>query len=339
MPDGIDVEKVSAWLEDQIEGATAPFTFSLIAGGRSNLTFRVTDGHGRNLVLRRPPMGAVLATAHDMAREYRIISAVGNTSVPVPLALGLCTDEEINGAPFYVMDYVEGVVLGDPGSGEDQFDATSGRRSMDHMIEVIADLHTVNVDTIGLGDFAKREDYLGRQLKRWRGQWEKSKQRELPSMESSYDLLIDMKPPQRYTGIVHGDYRLGNVLLAPEGRVAAVLDWELCTLGDTLADIGYLLNNWPEATAGSPTLSVVLEGCPSKEEFLATYTERTGREVYNIEYYQAFQLWRLASICEGVYARFRKKVMGDQKVDLTAFEAQVTYLADASLQLARRVAG
>jgi aminoglycoside phosphotransferase (APT) family kinase protein len=274
-----------------------------------------------------------------MAREYRIISAVGASTVPVPPALALCTEVDVNGAPFYVMDFVDGVVLGDAGSGEDQFDAAAGRRTMEHMIEVIADLHTVDVDAIGLGDLAKKEDYLGRQLKRWRGQWEKSKQRELPSMESSYDLLVDMKPQQRYTGIVHGDYRLGNVLLAPEGRVAAVLDWELCTLGDTLADIGYLLNNWPEAGAGSPTLSVVLAGCPSKEEFLAIYTERTGREVRDIEYYQAFQLWRLASICEGVYARFRQKVMGDQKVDLGVFEAQVTYLADASLELARRVAG
>jgi len=339
MPDGIDVAKVSAWLEAEIEGAKAPFTFSLIAGGRSNLTYRVQDAQGRVLVLRRPPMGAVLATAHDMAREHRIISAVGASTVPVPPALGLCMDEEVNGAPFYVMDFVEGVVLGEPGSGEDQFDAAAGRRTMEHMIEVIADLHTVDVDAIGLGDLGKKEDYLGRQLKRWRGQWEKSKQRELPAMESSYDLLIDMQPEQRYTGIVHGDYRLGNVLLAPEGRVAAVLDWELCTLGDTLADIGYLLNNWPEASAGSATLSVVLAGCPSKKEFLAIYTERTGREVRNIEYYQAFQLWRLASICEGVYARFRKKVMGDQKVDLTQFEAQVTYLAEASLDMARRVAG
>ena len=339
MPDGIDIEEVSAWLESEITGVKGPFTFSLIAGGRSNLTFRVTDAGGRHLVLRRPPMGAVLATAHDMAREYRIISAVGASTVPVPPALALCTEVDVNGAPFYVMDFVDGVVLGDAGSGEDKFDAAAGRRTMEHMIEVIADLHTVDVDAIGLGDLAKKEDYLGRQLKRWRGQWEKSKQRELPSMESSYDLLVDMKPQQRYTGIVHGDYRLGNVLLAPEGRVAAVLDWELCTLGDTLADIGYLLNNWPEAGAGSPTLSVVLAGCPSKEEFLAIYTERTGREVRDIEYYQAFQLWRLASICEGVYARFRQKVMGDQKVDLGVFEAQVTYLADASLELARRVAG
>lgn len=339
MPDGIDIEEVSAWLESEITGVKGPFTFSLIAGGRSNLTFRVTDAGGRHLVLRRPPMGAVLATAHDMAREYRIISAVGASTVPVPPALALCTEVDVNGAPFYVMDFVDGVVLGDAGSGEDKFDAAAGRRTMEHMIEVIADLHTVDVDAIGLGDLAKKEDYLGRQLKRWRGQWEKSKQRELPSMESSYDLLVDMKPEQRYTGIVHGDYRLGNVLLAPEGRVAAVLDWELCTLGDTLADIGYLLNNWPEAGAGSPTLSVVLAGCPSKEEFLAMYSERTGREVRDIEYYQAFQLWRLASICEGVYARFRQKVMGDQKVDLGVFEAQVTYLADASLELARRVAG
>ena len=157
MPDGIDIEEVSAWLESEITGVKGPFTFSLIAGGRSNLTFRVTDAGGRHLVLRRPPMGAVLATAHDMAREYRIISAVGASTVPVPPALALCTEVDVNGAPFYVMDFVDGVVLGDAGSGEDKFDAAAGRRTMEHMIEVIADLHTVDVDAIGLGDLAKKE--------------------------------------------------------------------------------------------------------------------------------------------------------------------------------------
>ncbi|MFP6663448.1 MAG: phosphotransferase family protein [Deltaproteobacteria bacterium] len=340
MSDGIDREKVSAWLEAEIPGLAPPFTFSLIAGGRSNLTFRVQDATGRLVVLRRPPLGAVLATPHDMAREYRIIDALSPTKVPVPPALGLCTDEAVGGAPFYVMDYVPGVVLGEAGSGEDAFDASAGRRAMDHLIEVLADLHAVDIDAIGLGDLAKKEAYLDRQLKRWAGQWEKSKQRELPAMEEAHALLVQAKPPQLYTGIVHGDYRLGNVLLAPEGRVAAVLDWELCTLGDTLADVGYLLNNWPDPAdppaAGAASV-VVLQGCPSRAEFIAAYAERTGRAVGELDYYRAFQMWRLAAICEGVFARFRQKVMGDQKVDLGLMEAQTTFLANSALALARNI--
>lgn len=340
MPDGIDVEKVTGWLEAEIDGLKAPFEFSLIAGGRSNLTFRVTDAGGRQVVLRRPPLGAVLATAHDMAREHRIIAALGPTKVPVPPALGLCEDEDVNGAPFYVMDFVPGVVLGEVGSGEDSFDETSGRRATEHLVEVLADLHSVDPDTVGLGDLGKKEAYLDRQLKRWQGQWEKAKQRELPAMEEAHELLVQAKPEQLYTGIVHGDYRLGNVLLAPEGRLAAVLDWELCTLGDTLADVGYLLNNWPdpnEPPAGGAASVVVLRGCPSRSDFVAAYSERTGRTVSQIEYYRAFQMWRLGSICEGVYARFRKKVMGDQKVDLDLMDAQVRYLANSAVELARQI--
>lgn len=341
MPDGIHTENVSAWLEAEIDGLRGPFEFSLIAGGRSNLTFRVTDAAGRIVVLRRPPLGAVLATAHDMAREHRIIAALGPTDVPVPPALGLCEDDEVNGAPFYVMDFVPGVVLGEVGSGEDAFDETSGRHATEQLTEVLAALHRVDPDAVGLGDLGKKEAYLDRQLRRWQGQWEKAKQRELPAMEEAHELLVQAKPEQLHTGIVHGDYRLGNVLLAADGTLAAVLDWELCTLGDTLADVGYLLNNWPDPDdppAGGAASVVVLRGCPSRSEFIAAYSERTGRTVGEIDYYRAFQMWRLGSICEGVYARFRKKVMGDQKVDLDLMDAQVRFLANSALELARKVA-
>ena len=176
---GVDIDRVSPWLEANIAGATAPFEFTLIAGGRSNLTFAVTDANRRRYVLRRPPLGHVLATAHDMAREHRIISAVGKTDVPVPPALGLCLEDDVNGAPFYVMGFVDGVVLDGPERAA-ELPLEQRRKVSEHLIDVLADLHAVDIDEIGLGDLAKREGYVGRQVKRWSTQWEQSKTRELP---------------------------------------------------------------------------------------------------------------------------------------------------------------
>ena len=339
MPDGIDIKKVTGWLEAEIDGLKAPFEFSLIAGGRSNLTFRVTDAGGRQVVLRRPPLGAVLATAHDMAREHRIIAALGPTKVPVPPALGLCEDEDVNGAPFYVMDFVPGVVLGEVGSGEDAFDEASGRRATEHLVEVLADLHSVDPDTVGLGDLGKKEAYLDRQLKRWQGQWEKAKQRELPAMEEAHELLVQAKPEQLYTGIVHGDYRLGNVLLAPEGRLAAVLDWELCTLGDPLADLGYLGVYWadPDGNGQRSNDPTGAGGFPSYQQLVERYAARTGRDVSNIPYYVAFSAFRLAVISEGVYARYLHGAMGDDVDEeiLNGFRDAVEELAVGALTALR----
>ena len=252
---GIDIEPVSAWLAANIEGAVAPFTFDLIAGGRSNLTFRVTGADGTRFVLRRPPLGHVLATAHDMAREHRIIAAVGTTGVPVPPALGLCTDEAVNGAPFYVMGFVDGVVL-DSAEKADLLTPEHRVAASHHLIDVLADLHAVDVDEVGLGDLAKREGYVARQVKRWSTQWENSKTRELPAIDEVARLLASRMPEQRGVSIAHGDYRFGNCLTdVQHGRIAAVLDWELCTLGDPLADVGYLGVYWFTATNSEISLS------------------------------------------------------------------------------------
>ena len=180
--EGIDVARVSAWLDEHIAGASSPYTFELIAGGRSNLTFAVVDGNGHRMVLRRPPLAQVLATAPDMAREHRIISAVGRTNVPVPQALGLCTDVDVNGAPFYVMSFVDGVVLDSPERAE-MVPASIRPGLGEHLFDVLADLHAVDVDEVGLGELAKREGYVERQVKRWSLQWEHSKTRELPAID------------------------------------------------------------------------------------------------------------------------------------------------------------
>jgi len=340
---GIDEPKVSQWLIANCDGLNGPFEFDAITGGHSNLTYKVCDAAGRAVVLRRPPLGAVLATAHDMGREHRIISAMARTTVPVPPALGLCTDDSVNGAPFYVMDFVTGSVLDTPAMVREVLpDRATRLKLSEHILDALVALHAVNPDEIGLGDLGRKEAYLDRQLSRWRTQWEKSKTRELASMDETYDLLVRAKPEQKYTGIVHGDYRLGNMLSTPDGRVAAVLDWELCTLGDTMADLGYLMNNWADEGEHGPSQAVAMPtstgGFLSRAEFLAAYSKRSGRSVDGVEYYRAFQWWRLAAIVEGVLARYQKGVMGDPGMALDLFRAQVEQMAEEALGMIRRIA-
>lgn len=339
---GIDVGGVTAWLVEHIEGAIAPFDFAAIAGGRSNLTFTVTGADGTRYVLRRPPTGAVLATAHDMAREHKIISAVGRSSVPVPPALGLCTDDEVNGAPFYVMGFVDGVVLDSADRGA-LLTPEHRRAAGFDLIDVLADLHALDVDTVGLGDLAKRDGYVARQLKRWSTQWEKSKTRDLPAVEEVARRLADRMPEQQGVSIAHGDYRFGNVLTdVGSGRITAVLDWELCTLGDPLADVGYVGVYWadPGTTQNRPNDPTGIEGFPRYSELLERYATRTGRDLSEIDYYIAFGSFRLAVISEGVYARYLHGAMGDQSISaaqLDAFKTGTEILAESALDAMRRL--
>lgn len=340
---GINAANVSAWFEANIEGASGSLAFELLAGGHSNLTYKVTAPDGAVFVLRRPPTGHVLATAHDMAREHKIISGVARAGgVPVPRALGLCTDESVNEAPFYVMDYVEGVVLDEAAKVDEHFPSVTQRRAIgDHVIDILASLHAIDADRVGLGDLGRKEAYLERQLRRWRKQWEGSKTRELPAMEEVADRLERDKPAQIGSSIVHGDYRLGNMLTGADARVAAVLDWELCTLGDPLADVGYVMNNWAAPGEPGPTNRGAAQaptqagGFPSREEFLSRYAELTGRDVSRVDYYRAFQYWRLAAIVEGVLNRYLKGVMGGE-ADTDDFRAQVDALSESALELLPR---
>ncbi len=336
---GIDRVPVTEWLEANIDGATGPFDFDIITGGHSNITYKVTGSNGASYVLRRPPLGAVLASAHDMEREHRIISGVGKTTIPVPRALGLCEDITVNDAPFYIMNYVEGVVLHNDETVEELMPDVALREATSRsVIEVLARLHLTNPDDVGLGELGRKEAYLDRQLKRWAGQWEKSKTRELPAMERAHQLLVEAKPEQKYTGIVHGDYRLGNMLTDPSnGSLAGVLDWELCTLGDVLADVGYLLNNWvqpgEESARGATANPTSVGGFRTREELVQHYSELTGFEVTSINYYRAFQNWRLAAIVEGVLARYLQGVMADDTVDTDLYKIQVEGLCEQALEL------
>ena len=340
--DGIDIPRVTEWLQDAVPGFAAPLEFELIAGGRSNLTYRVTDANDAAVVLRRPPLGHVLATAHDMSREYRIISALGDGDVPVAPAVGLCTDEAVNGAPFYVMQFVEGTVVRDRTVAETLTPEQRHAAGMS-LVEVLARIHGTDPDAVGLGDLGRREGYIERQLKRWHQQWEQSAYTDITSIDDVHKRLAADIPVQGPAAIVHGDYRLDNCMLDDDGSIAAVLDWELCTLGDPLADVGLLLVYWTdpgdEFTA-LPDAATALDGFPRKADLLARYAERSGRDVSDVSFYVAFGYWKLACILAGVATRYAAGVMGGDDGQSAAaaelFAAQVRLLADSAAKAADR---
>ena len=331
--EGIDVGNVTKWFEDHVEGVKPPLEFHLIAGGRSNLTFRVDDSTGAAWVLRRPPLGSILPTAHDMSREYKVIHALGPTPVPVPPAIGLCEDESVNEKPFYVMGYVAGHILRDSQITERVLGEKERRVAGESLVDVLADLHAVDIDAVGLGDFGRREGYIERQLKRWHTQFEKSKSREIPAVDEVHEQLLSSVPEQGPATIVHGDYRLDNTMMGDDGRVRAVLDWEICTLGDPLADIGLLCVYWADpgdrhsALLVAPTL---LDGFPRRAEIADRYAERSGRDLSRLDYYIAFGYWKLACILEGVYARYKAGHAGGDRGAFDAFGDQVVLLAETA---------
>ena len=331
--EGIDLDRVTRWVAERIDGLEPPLRFELIAGGHSNLTYKFTDQRGSAYVLRRPPLGHILQSAHDMAREHRIISALAETDVPVPKTHGLCEDESVNGQPFYLMAFVEGVAPHEPDVTEAMPEAerhTAG----EHIIEVLATLHLVNPDDVGLGNLARKEAYLARQLKRWTQQWEATKTHEIPEMEESARLLHEDMPEQVGATIVHGDYRIGNMLIA-NGRMAALLDWELCTLGDPLADLGYLLNNWgePGENGMETALPTAVGGFPSRARVREVYEQRTGRDLGRIDYYRAFSHWRLGAIAQGVYKRYLVGAMGKNRdFDLEKYKQGIHQRAESALR-------
>ena len=341
--EGIDAASVTAWFEQNVPGATPPLAFELIAGGRSNLTFKVTDAAGNAYALRRPPVSHVLPTAHDMGREYRIISALQDTPVPVAPSLGFTDDPAVNGAPFYVMGYVDGHVLRDATTAEKVIDEAARRRAGEHLADVLADIHAVDVDAVGLGELGRKEGYIERQLKRWYGQFQQSaalQERTVPLVDEMHDFLSARIPDQGPAAIVHGDYRLDNTMLDDAGRVVAVLDWEICTLGDPLADVGLLMVYWAEpgdrhtALGAAPT---TVAGFPSREEMKARYAERSGRDISQLDFYISFGYWKLACILEGVYSRYAAGAGGGDRSGFEFFAEQVQMLAEASKEAAGRL--
>lgn len=339
---GIHYENVSRFFRVQVPDGDCALSFSLISGGRSNLTYLVRGGE-HEWVLRRPPLGHVLPTAHDMTREHRVLSALAHTDVPAPRPIALCEDPAVNGMPFYVMDYRPGIVLAQnvpAGYAE----APSDRRGIcEAMVDTLVQLHAINYRAVGLEGFGRPEGYLERQVRRWSQQWERSKTAELPEIDELIRRLMAALPQSPSPTIVHGDYRLGNMALDPDdpGRIVAVFDWEMATLGDPLADLGYTLIYWTEA--GDPSYGGVgtvspftaLPGFFTRAEIIDAYATRSGRNVDAIDFYQVLALYKLAVISEGIYARYLQgKTLGDGFEGMTrstgALAQRALVIADAS---------
>ncbi|MCU1590941.1 MAG: putative aminoglycoside phosphotransferase [Frankiales bacterium] len=321
---GADPAVVGPYLADVLgDEAWRTPSVTLIAGGKSNLTYRVSSSVG-DVILRRPPLGHVLPTAHDMNREYTAMAALETTDVPVPKMLHLCRESDLLGQPFYVMEAVDGYVCRDalpPGYA----DEPPQRRAIgEGLIRVLGDLHNVDPQAVGLGELGRPVGYLDRQVARWTKQWEATRIDGMESIDALAAELAASVPASQRATIVHGDYRLDNTMLDPTtpGRIAAVLDWEMCTLGDPLADLGILLVYWQqpddvtERDLGFVVQSAtVLEGFPNRTEVASLYADRSGLDLGELHWYVAFAFWKLAVVCAGIVARVRFGAMVGEGFD------------------------
>ncbi|MEU9269743.1 phosphotransferase family protein [Streptomyces sp. NPDC048256] len=307
-PPGLDLDRLRALLERERPGLVdGPLTGRLIEGGRSNLTYAVSDGTAK-WVVRRPPLGHVLATAHDMRREHRVISALHPTSVPVPRPVLLCEDpdnEAAPGAPFYVMEFVEGT----PYRTADELAPLGERRTRDAILslaDTLVELHAVDPAAVGLADFGRPEGFLDRQLRRWGKQLDASRSRDLPGIDELHAALGRGLPHSPAPAVVHGDYRLDNVLIGTDDTIRAILDWEMSTLGDPLTDLGLLvMYSVPLELPNSPiSTTASAPGHPSPAELIERYATRSGRDVSAVSWYTAFAWFKLAVILEGIHYRY-----------------------------------
>jgi aminoglycoside phosphotransferase (APT) family kinase protein len=336
---GIDGHRLTGWFEENVVGVEPPLDFSLIAGGRSNLTFRVSDSAGAAWALRRPPVSHVLPTAHDMAREYRMLHSLGPTGVPVPRTLGLCEDPGVTGAPFYVMEFVDGLVIRDAAGAEKYLSVGARGAAGESIADTLAAIHAVDIDAVGLSDFARREGYAERQLKRWLSQFESSQVDGIDSAETvreAHAMLASRIPEQTATTIVHGDYRLDNVVVSGDGQVQAVLDWEICTLGDPMADLGLLMVYWSEPGERAVIAGVTataIEGFPSRAGMKARYEETSGRDLSALDFYVAFGYWKLACILQGVFNRYAGGAAAGDRSGVDGMAPMIAELANSAISV------
>lgn len=320
--DAIDTAAIAAWMSTLDIEVVGPVAFARVGAGHSNLTFLAVDAAGSRWILRRPPHGELLASAHDVAREHRILTALEGTAVPTPGIHGLCTDPAVTDAPLMVMDYVDAYVIGDMAAAE-AVPVKRRRQIGASVASTLGLVHAIDLEATGLDSLASHAPYAERQLRRWRRQWELSATRDLPLVADLADRLTAIVPVQREVTLVHGDFHLLNVMTnRDDGKVVAVLDWELCTLGDPLADLGSTLAYWTQAD-DDPVIGFAgptLEGFPSRAEFVDLYATATGRDVTDVWFWYVFGLWKIAVISEGVIRRALddpRNASAEGQVDLT----------------------
>ena len=341
-PVGYDTVAVEAWIDAHVPGLHTPLAWTRLEGGHSNLTYLVEDTQGQRAVIRRPPMGELLPKAHDMGREWALISALGGTAVPVPKALGFCEDPRVTGAHFYLMGHVDGHPLYSADDAHRWAPESLRQRVAHSFIDVLAELHSIDPDAVGLGALGKKDDYIGRQLKTWYRSWNASiagAKFDDPRAHALQQYFLAHMPEQGPARIVHGDYGLHNTLVGADGRIAAVVDWEISTLGDPLADLGYALNQWaepgdPPAVRGDPPTA--LPGFPSRAELADRYAQCTGRNLAGLDYYIGFNRWKSAAIVHGVYARYLEGKKSTAGVDLDGLKRSILHsLAQAEAAVER----
>jgi aminoglycoside phosphotransferase (APT) family kinase protein len=337
-PTALPCDIVAGWLAARGVAIEPPLSASLITGGRSNLTYRLADAAGTQWVLRRPPLSGVIASAHDVLREHRIMAALAGTPVRVPVMTAACDDVDVIGVPFFVMDYVDGVVLRDQATAEAHLTEAARAATGTSLVDALAALHAIDPAEVGLVGLGKGTGYVGRQLARWGRQLERLG---IPEDARLHEVLVRLQadvPEQREVTIVHGDFRPGNVIVGPDGNVRALLDWELATLGDPLADLGWLVAYWG-APGDGLTLPVPTRaaGFERRERLSARYAQLTGRSLDDLNFYLAFALWRLATIIAGVNARARMGAYGTASVDVADDRVkQLTHAARAATEVAGR---
>lgn len=311
-PQGLDLTALGAWLTQKVPELSDPrgeLSASLITGGKSNLTYLVTDGVNE-FVVRRPPLGHVLATAHDMAREYRVMSALSSSAVPVPTMHGLCEDDSVLGAPFYVMEKVTGTAY-QVAAELEKLGPEPTRALSEKLVNTLAELHAVDYRSLGLSDFGRPNGYLERQVARWRKQLASSRSRDIAGIDELAERLAVNVPASSDGTIVHGDYRLDNVLFDESGTMTAVLDWEMSTLGDPLTDLAVLLAYQqiaevsPTAMAGVTNASTAA-GYLARDQIVELYATVSGRDVTKLGFHLGLAFFKLAVILEGIYFRHSK---------------------------------
>ncbi|WP_420732834.1 phosphotransferase family protein [Brevibacterium luteolum] len=335
VPAGIDAERVGAWIAEHHGADPGRLSYEVMSVGRSNLTYTVRcDGEPR-WVLRRPPLGHTGGSAHNVAREGRIMAALKDTDVPVVNVLDIVDDANVLDVPFVFMDHCPGFPLNTPADLA-RIPAGQRRQTAFNLVDSLAAIHRVDIDAVGLGDLRRPGGFVERQLRRWLGQYEAITTRDLPAIREVHAELVARMPDdsQAAVGLVHGDFKPNNAIFTPAGEIAAVVDWELSAIGEVVTDLGYLVAMlYSDPNLTHIWVPSVAEGFPEKSELIARYEESAGREAAHVDYYAGFALWKLACISEGVYTRILKGQMGDTGFDPEQAGQGVEELALAGLDL------